>query len=77
MSMCKNGCTWANVQLVCGLWSGGGRGGSILCTYSVEYYSWSHELYVGGIWNWSGFRRRGILKGPYIVVVGVTPATMC
>ena len=32
----KSGCTWA-VQLVWGLWSGGGRGGgSILCTYSVE-----------------------------------------
>ena len=23
-------------------------GGSILCTYSVELYPWSHELCVGG-----------------------------
>ena len=37
--------------------------GSILCTYSVELYSWFHELCVGGIQSWSGFRSRGILKG--------------
>ena len=30
-----------------------------------------------GIWSWSGFRSRGILKGPYIVVVGELPAAMC
>ena len=25
----KSGCTWANVQLVWGLWSDGGRGGGV------------------------------------------------
>ena len=65
MSMHKSGYTWDNMQLVWGYLRGGrGRGlGSILSTYSVELFSWSHELCVGGIRSWSGFVSRGILKG--------------
>ena len=60
----KSGCTWDNMQLVWGFWSvWSGWWGSILCTYSVEIYSWSHELCLERIRSWSGLRSRGILKG--------------
>ena len=42
----------------------GGWGGGQSCVhYSVELYSWSHELCLGRIRSWSGLRSRGILKG--------------